>query len=99
MSDKEPADHGEIIHSKSGRTIVTGGAVEIYRVHFVRTALGVFAKGFPGDFNGLSFSRALKLAGEMTGKKYRRADAEAARDDLNELIKTTIAAARHSYDT
>jgi hypothetical protein len=99
MSSKESTDYGEIIHSKSGATIVRGGAIEVYRVYFVRIALGVFAKGFSADFNGLSFSRALKLAGEITGKKYRKADADAARDDLNERIKAIIATAHHIDET
>jgi len=76
-------DDGTIEYSKSGVTIVSGGAVEAFRVHSLWMIGGFWARGFRDRrIQGITKQRALELAGEMTGKKYGPKDWSEVRADL-----------------
>ena len=74
---------GQITFSKSGATIVEGNAIEAFRVHNLWMIVGLWARGLRDrSIQGITQKRALELAGEMTGKKYKSKNWSAARTDL-----------------
>lgn len=59
-------------------------AVDVFRVAALSSALGMLSKGL--KMRGVTLTSALKIAGEYTGKKYKRTDAEKAREDLKAIL-------------
>lgn len=62
-------------------TFVGPDAARLYAATALRSALGLLAKGIQPT-RGFTLTRALQAASAYTGKKYRRAQIETAREDL-----------------
>jgi len=75
-------DDSEIRHWKGGTTFSGPDAVEYFRVAQLWAMMGVFEKPNGLRWKHLSKTLALRLAGERTGKKYKRGEFAKARADL-----------------
>lgn len=85
--------NGEGVHFHKGGTTTFSGldAVHLFRAAVLKSGLGLLSKGIRPT-QGLSLTKALKMASGYTGKKYKRGEAERARADLQIWIDTMKAA-------
>lgn len=73
------------IHVSRGGTCFSGPkAVDLFRIHVLRSAIGLMAKGIK-PMRGASMTKLLVMATEYTGKEYKRREHEAAVADLQAL--------------
>lgn len=72
--------------NKDNRPIAFSGekAVDIFRIRVLSSGLTLLSKGITPT-RGLTLSKALKMATEYTGKKYKRTEIETAREDLKKI--------------
>lgn len=76
---------GQIIHHQGGGTSFNGpDAVDAFRIASLRSALGLLKAGI--GMRGLTKTRALELAGQYTGVKYKRGEFDKAREDLSKIL-------------
>lgn len=74
--------------SPSGTLFAGPKAVDLYRVTLVKQAIEMHLK-FGGRMQitrGFTITKALKMASEYTGKKYKRTEHQRAIDDLKALM-------------
>lgn len=65
-------------------------AVDLYRIQALRSALSLLSVGI-APTRGMTMTKALAMATEYTGKKYKRTQAAIARDDLQLLYTQRLA--------
>lgn len=70
-------------YGRGGMTFAGPEAVDVFRIATLRSALGLLAKGIRPT-RGLSLTKALAMATQYTGKKYKRSQVEEARADLEQ---------------
>ena len=81
--------HSEIIHHDTGATTFAGrDAVNLFRAITLKSALGLYAKSKLLTTRGLTPTLMLTLAGEYTGKKYKRGQHAQAAEELDAWIQT-----------
>jgi hypothetical protein len=82
-----------ITYDKDGNATSFNGpaAVDLYRIQTLRSALSLLSKGITPT-RGLTMTKALGMATEYTGTKYKRTQAHIARDDLQLLYTQRLAA-------
>lgn len=74
-----------ICHPGGGMTFAGQGAVEVYRAIVLCSALRLLQSGIKPNRH-TSMKSCLAAMGEITGKKYRRKDADAAVKDVKAWI-------------
>jgi hypothetical protein len=75
-----------------GGTMFAGpDATALFRAATLRSALGLLKAGI-SPTRGVTMTKALKMASEITGKKYKRTEADKAREDLKVWCDTMKAA-------
>jgi hypothetical protein len=74
-------DNTAITHTPGG-TVLTGDAIEFFRVAHLKGFLKLYAKTGMIPTRGVTITHMLALASDVTKKKYRRGDAMKAHDDL-----------------
>lgn len=86
-------DQSEISVSAHGAICFSGrDAVELYRAMSLRSAIDLYASSKLKMTRQLTPSLMLQLAGEITGKSYKRGQYSQASDDLTIWIETMRAA-------
>jgi len=70
-----------ITSGPGGTSFVGPDAVKLYQIVALRSALGLLQKGIQPT-RGFTMTKALAAAGAITGKTYKRTQAEQAREDL-----------------
>jgi site-specific recombinase len=68
-------------------TVITDPRSNRVQAIFLKGHCQLMAKGMSA--RGLTKSRALKLAGDITGKKYKRGEHAVAADDLKKFLDET----------
>jgi hypothetical protein len=78
--------NGQIRYNEKGDAQSFSGenAVDIFRAATLASALGLLKVGI--GIRGLTKTRALMMATEYTGVKYKRGEFDKARDDLKKII-------------
>ena len=80
------------IQTGPGGTMFVGpDATELFRATMLRSALGMLKVGITPT-RGMTITKALTMATRYTGKKYKRTQIEAARDDVKVWCDTMSAA-------
>lgn len=75
-------DNTAITHYPDGSTLLEGDAIEFFRAASLKGALKLYAKTGMIPTRGVTITRMLAMAGDITKKKYRRGEAMKAHDDL-----------------
>jgi hypothetical protein len=77
-----------------GGTVLTGDAVTLYRWKSIQQFIGLYMKTGMIPTRGVTISKMIKMAGEITGKKYKnnRPGWQQAYDDLQVSCDTLRAA-------
>lgn len=86
-------DNTAITHS-NGSTLLTGDAIEFYRRAQLKAFIGLYIKTGMIPTRGVTISKMLKLATEITGQTYKnnREGWLKAEADLDKNVKTLRAA-------
>jgi hypothetical protein len=80
------------INVSAGGTMFVGpDATALFRAATLRSALGLLKAGITPT-RGLTMAKALKMATGITGKKYKRTEADKAREDIKVWCDTMAAA-------
>lgn len=77
-----------IEYNKEGHatSFVGPRAVDCFRIARLSSSIGLLSKGIQPT-RGFTMTKALKMATEYTGKKYKRTEFEQARLDLNAIVQ------------
>jgi hypothetical protein len=67
--------------SSVGITFAGSDAVRLYQATMIRSAIGLLQKGIQPT-RGYTMTKALAIAGSITGKTYKRTKADQAQADL-----------------
>lgn len=73
---------GSIEAMPQGGTICTGAGVDVFRILALRSALNMLKVGL--KMRGMTATQALAMAGEYTGRKFKRGQYDEARAALTE---------------
>lgn len=68
--------------TKGGTTVMTGDAIELMRWQCLKSGLEGYAKFGMIPTRGVTITKMLKMAGDVTGKKYKKGDALKAAADV-----------------
>lgn len=75
------------ITNHAGGTMFSGPkGVDVFRIATLSSGIGLLQNGITPT-RGLSMTKALKMATEYTGKKYKRTESDIARADLADILK------------
>ncbi len=73
------------VNAKGEPTSFNGeNAVDLFRIRVLSSGLGLLSKGI-SPTRGFTLSKALLMATQYTGKKYKRTQVEQAREDLKKI--------------
>ncbi len=86
------SDNSSITISDGGTTWAGADAVSLYRAKATRSAIKGWVKFGMIPTRGVTITRLLQIAGEYTGKSYKRGAGEAAMADLTVWIDTMMSA-------
>lgn len=97
MSDqtqsRAQADDSQIIYHQGGATTFVGhDAIALYRAAALASALGLYASCGMIPTRGVTISKMLAMASDITGKKYKRGDALKAKADVTTWVRELKAA-------
>ena len=81
-----------------GSSYVGPDAVNLYRAVTVASGLRMYARSKMLLTRGATITVLLRIAGEYTGKKYKRGQAELASEDMRVWIETMKAALPTTVD-
>lgn len=85
-------DQSEVVVHKSGTTFAGPDAVNLYRAIVLRSSMRMYRRCGIKPTRGVGPTQMLALAGEYTGKKYKRGQLEQAEADVQTWIDTMKAA-------
>lgn len=85
-------DGSEIVHHQGGTTFAGPDAVNLVRATYLVSALRMYAKSRMLMTRGATPTHMLRLAGQYTGKTYKRGEHLQAADDVAKWADTMRAA-------
>jgi hypothetical protein len=82
-------DQSSVTYDRDGNAVCFSGpdAVHMFRAAALRSAIGLLSKGIRPT-RGMTMTKALIMAGEYTGKTYKRGQHEQAMADLSVWVQT-----------
>lgn len=86
-----------IQHDENGRatSFIGPDATNLVRLHYVASGLRMYAKFGMLLTRGATPTKLLKMAAEVTGKRYKRGEYIKAADDVDALVKEYRASIEH----
>ncbi len=90
MNIESKPDQSEIVRTDGGTSYVGKDAVSMFRTRMLVSALRMYSKSGMIATRGLTPTKMLKLATEITRKPYKRGEYLVAADDLQEHAETLL---------